>query len=128
MSRPSSFSQQMADDICRRLADGESLRQICRDDHMPDRATVFRWLDANEGFATEYARARERQGDHMDDLILEAAEACTSENAQAVRVKILAYQWRASKLRPRVYGEKVQNEISGPGGGPIKLTWNDGSV
>lgn len=124
--RPSDYSDALADLICNRIADGESLRRICQDDGMPHRNTVLRWLGQHEDFAAKYARAREFQGDHMDDLIQETADECTAENAQAARVKILAYQWRASKLRPKVYGEKVSTEISGPGGGPVRLVWGDG--
>jgi hypothetical protein len=78
--------------------------------------------ELNEGFATNIARAREMQADYMDDLILETANGCTGETAAADRVRIAAYQWRAAKLRPKVYGDKVQTELSGPDGGPIQVT------
>jgi hypothetical protein len=29
-------------------------------------------------------------------------------------------QWRASKLAPKKYGDKVQQEVSGPDGGPVQ--------
>jgi Bacteriophage Sf6, terminase small subunit-like len=58
--RPSIFSPELADRLCERLADGETLRAICRDEGMPDERTVRRWaLDDLEGFSTQYARARE---------------------------------------------------------------------
>jgi hypothetical protein len=41
------------------------------------------------------------QADLMDDLILETANACTPATAQADKVKIAAFQWRASKLMPK---------------------------
>ena len=81
----------------------------------------MRWQDEDAEFDTKCARAREWQGDYMDDLILETANACTSETAQADRVKISAYQWRASKLAPKKYGEKVTQEMVGAGGGPIAV-------
>jgi hypothetical protein len=40
----------------------------------------------------------------MDDLILDTANDCTAETAQADKVKIGAYQWRAGRLKPKVYG------------------------
>ena len=109
------------DTILNRLIEGESLRRICADPDMPDRRTVMRWQDEDAEFDTKCARAREWQGDYMDDLILETANACTSETAQADRVKISAYQWRASKLAPKKYGEKVTQEMVGAGGGPIAV-------
>lgn len=105
MGRPSDYRDELADEICDRLIEGESLRQICRRPGMPDRRTVLRWLDAHADFAAKYARARESQGDLMDDLILEAAGTADKDNAAAVRVKIDAYKWRASKLAPKKYGD-----------------------
>ena len=48
--RPSSYSEAVANEICQRMTTGQGLLRICADDHMPDRATVYRWLEANEGF------------------------------------------------------------------------------
>ncbi len=93
--------------IVSRLCDGESLRQICADPGMPSRHTVMRWQESNPDFATKCARAREWQADYMDDLVMETAKACTPESAPADRVKISAYQWRASKLAPKKYGDKI---------------------
>lgn len=107
MGRPSDYTPEIAEMICARLADGASLRQICEADEMPNRSTVLRWLSADADFATKYACAREHQADAMDDKILQVADDCTTENAAAARVKIDAYKWRASKLAPKKYGDKV---------------------
>src|SRR5271169_4511560 len=48
--RPSAYSDKIAEAICDRLVDGESLRAICADPGMPARATVFRWLASNQEF------------------------------------------------------------------------------
>lgn len=104
--RPSVYTDDLATEICERIIEGESLRRICSEERMPNRNTVFRWLDECEDFAAKYARARELQADHMDDLILEAAEKADEDNAAAQRVKIDAYKWRASKLKPKKYGDK----------------------
>lgn len=120
-----SFTIELAETILGRIADGESLRAICRDEGYPSRQTVLRWLwgeseEANAwNFVAKYARAREAQGDLMDDRIMEEAEAVTPESAAAVRVRVDAFKWRASKLKPKVYGDKQQHEHSGPGGGAI---------
>ena len=105
--RPSSYTDAIADEICERLLEGESLRHMCRDDRLPNRSTVLRWLDADVTFAAKYARARELQADYMDDLILETADGCSPETAASDRVKIAAYQWRAAKLKAKVYGDKT---------------------
>lgn len=101
---------------------GESMVQICAGEDMPNRRTVLRWMSKDDDFATRCARARELQADLMDDRILELADQCTPETAPADRVKLAAYQWRASKLAPKKYGDRVAHEHTGQGGGPIQYT------
>ena len=118
--RASDFRDEIATRICDLLMDGVSLRSICGLEDMPGRTTVFRWMDENPDFASRYARARMLQADLMDDLILETANACTPATAQADRVKISAFQWRAAKLKPKVYGDKAEVAMTGPNGGPVQ--------
>jgi membrane protein implicated in regulation of membrane protease activity len=70
-------------------------------------------LTEKPGFEAKCTRARGLQADLMDDKILEAAEACNEDNYQSTKVKISAYQWRASKLAPKKYGERVDVEHAG---------------
>jgi hypothetical protein len=74
--RPSAYSRPLADEICRRLAGGETLTSICKDPHMPDRSTVAGWsFEDRDGFHSVYTRAREVAMDLMaEDLITIAAE------------------------------------------------------
>lgn len=113
MSRPSTFTQEMADKILEGIIEGESLRSLCSAEDMPAPSTVCKWLTQNEDFREQYTRAREAQGDTMDDLILDEAKAVTPETANAVRVRIDAYKWRASKLKPKVYGDRQTIEHEG---------------
>src|SRR5271167_3446231 len=78
IGRPSLFTTELGDAICNRIADGESLRAICAEVEMPDKATVFRWLSAegNKDFRNQYIRAREAQADSLvDDILLIADDA-----------------------------------------------------
>jgi hypothetical protein len=136
MARPSKFTQTVADQICSRIADGESLRKICASEGMPDMKTVMRWLadDVHEELRQQYARAREAQADKMAEEILEIADdgkndtyiddngnVRTDQDVVArSRLRVDARKWLASKMAPKKYGEKVQQEISGPDGGPIR--------
>lgn len=113
MARPSSYSSEIAERIIEGLLDGKSLRRICEADDMPHRATILRWMGDDDEFATKCARAREMQADLMDDLILETADASKPETAASDRVKIAAYQWRAAKLQPKKYGDKLDLNHSG---------------
>src|SRR3954454_25405928 len=80
---------------------------------MPSRRTVIRWLDAHAEFRPAYAHARELCGDAAAERAVREGLAATPENAQAARVRFDALRWWASKLAPKVYGDKIQNEHSG---------------
>lgn len=138
MGRHSDFTQQLADQICERIADGESLRSICEEDEMPNKATVFRWLAANKEFCDQYARARETQADSLFDEILAIADDGHNdwmlrkhgdderwvENGEVLRrssLRVDARKWMAGKLRPKKYGDKVTQEHTGPDGGPVAI-------
>lgn len=75
MGRSSDYSQEVADLICQRMATGESLRSICRDDGMPAESTVRLWaVDDREGFAAQYARARDAQMDALSEDLLDISD------------------------------------------------------
>lgn len=127
MGRSSEFTQEMADTICERIAQGESLRAICRDDDVPATSTVCKWLTQQPAFAEQYARAREAQADALFDEILEIADDGTNDytegrngetvvNNEAIgrsRLRVDARKWMAGKLRPKVYGEKLDLNHAG---------------
>jgi len=46
--RPTIRSKEVENEICCRIAHGESLRHICLDPKMPCRDTVFRWLRSDQ--------------------------------------------------------------------------------
>lgn len=137
MARPSEFSQEVADAICQKLVEGESLRSICDAEDMPACSTVFRWLSLNDAFSEQYARAREAQADALFDDILSIADdarndwmerrgeedagwQANGEHIQRSRLRIDARKWMAGKLRPKKYGEKL--ELSGDRENPIALS------
>lgn len=122
--RPTDYTTEIADAICERIADGESLRSICSDDGMPNKATVFRWLGKHEEFGDQYARAREAQADTLFDEVLDIADdarndwmerngdgdagyVANGEHIQRSRLRIDARKWMAGKMRPKKYGDSM---------------------
>lgn len=97
----------VVDEICERLAGGESLIGICRDRHLPDATTVYRKMARDAEFAATIARAREAQQDYEADNIIEMTDAATPEDWQVVKLRVWARQWRAAKLAPKKYGDKL---------------------
>lgn len=136
--RPSSFTQEIADEICDRISKGESLRSICSDDEsgwLPTKTTVMRWLADEKyvAFRDQYTRAREAQADHYVEQIIEIADAPNmTVNAQTGeqelrdpardRLRVDARKWVASKLAPKKYGDKVALTGGDDGDAPIKVT------
>lgn len=131
--RPSDYTQEIADRICERLADGESLRAICRDDAMPATSTVCKWLSQFSDFAEQYARAREIQADTLFDEILEIADegrndSYTDEDGvertdydviARSKLRVDARKWMAGKLRPKKYGDRTNLAMSDPDGNAL---------
>jgi hypothetical protein len=72
--RSPGYSTEIAETICDRLVNRESLRAICADPAMPARATVFRWLARNERFRRSYAIARDCLVEGLMDQMLEIAD------------------------------------------------------
>jgi hypothetical protein len=133
MGRPSDYTPEIALTICDRLSDGESLRSICRDEAMPLKITVLKWLAARPEFVTQYARAREDQADTYADEITEIADdgkrdyvkdadgvaIVDHDHIARSRLRVDARKWIAAKLKPRKYGERLNTEHTGLDGGPI---------
>ena len=113
------YTEELADKICEGLMEGKSMVKICKSPDMPSRSTILRWMNDLPEFEAKCARARLMQADLMDDLILDIAENCDEDNYQSSKVKLSAYQWRAAKLAPKKYGEKLQH--TGENEGPIQF-------
>ena len=109
--RPTIFSKALADEICRRLAEGQSLRDVCAAEDMPNRDTVRRWLGKRDNFRKMYAYARDHQAENFVDEIVSIAD--TEENPTRARVRIDARKWAAVKLAPKKYGDKAEIQMTG---------------
>jgi hypothetical protein len=127
MTHPlSTYTQEIGDLICAELAEGISLRTVCKADGMPDKKTVFRWLRSHPEFAKQYAIAKEEAADAWAEEILDIADDGTNdwitdekgrtvfngEHVQRSRVRIDTRKWIASKLKPKKYGDKITHEGS----------------
>jgi hypothetical protein len=99
--------------VCEEIAKGRSLRDICAADGFPAPSTICLWLKNDAAFAEHYAHARERQADHFADEIIEIADKATAANYNVARLKVDARKWKASKLAPKKYGDKLDLNHSG---------------
>ncbi len=93
---------------------GRSLRQVCGDEGMPNFRTVQRWIVSDGSFAVRYARARTAQADTLFDRMeaVEEAVSAGTMDSHAARVVLDSMRWRASKLAPKVYGDRLDVQVS----------------
>jgi hypothetical protein len=125
--RPSLYTPEIAESICRRLAAGETLRAVCRDDDMPAESTVRAWaLDNIEGFSAQYTRAREIGYFGMADEIVEIADDTSLDTIKdkdgnekpdhewitRSRLRVDTRKWLLSKALPKVYGDRITAEVN----------------
>jgi len=122
--RPTKYNHEFVTVFCERIAQGESMRTICKDKNMPDDSTVCDWLGRHKEFAEQYARARERQADFYAEQIIEISDSGENDTylddegnkrtdhdvIARSRLRVDARKWYASKLAPKKYGERLQTE------------------
>jgi len=105
------------------IEEGNSLRATLKREGMPTSTTFYEWIDNDKEKAIHYARAIEARA----ELKFESIEQDYSEEpqrdaetgridsawVQLQRLKIDAKKWELSKLNPKKYGDKIQQEHSG---------------
>jgi len=117
--RPCSYTDEIAAEICERIADGQSLVEICRDPEMPPERTVRWWLAEGKGrFLQLYARAKEQQTERYVDEMISIADSVAGEResspaVHAARLAIDTRKWAASKLLPKKYGDRLGVDSTG---------------
>lgn len=97
--------------VCLEITEGKSLRSICLAEDMPSAETIRVWLIEDGDFSAQYARAREQQADFYADEIIDIADE--AKDANLARLQIDARKWKASKLQPKKYGDKIDLNHSG---------------
>ncbi len=101
-------------EVCNLIAQGQSLRKICKAARFPSQQTIDEWILGDKGglMSVEFARAREMAAENRAQEIIDIADD-EKLSAESRRVMIDARKWIASRLLPRVYGDKQQVEHSG---------------
>lgn len=129
IGRPSTYNEEIAKELCARLAQGNSLRTVCSDDDMPDKSTVFRWMQVHEGFRDQYVRAKGEGSDAIAEQMFDIAdEEPPLREDGSIDPAFIAYakhrtetrKWYLARIAPRRFGDKIEQTLVGADGGPIK--------
>lgn len=122
-------------EILERVMDGQSLRDVCRDAHLPNRATFARWC-AEDGelqrrwdvaktarihqiSADIISIADSNEGD-VERQTLPNGDTLEYENPNSVgrdRLRVQARQWLLARLDPKNFGERLTIEDGSSGTG-----------
>lgn len=120
----------IVEEICRRLSEGEPLRQICREEGKPNFSVIYAWMNEDAAIAQRIARAREIGHEHIFEGTLEIADDATNdwmesnapddvgyklngEHVQRSKLRIETRLKLLAKWNPKKYGDKQQIEHSG---------------
>jgi hypothetical protein len=120
-NRPSLYSEAVVAEICTRLAHGETLSKICQDEHLPSRTTVLNWVNEDrQNFAHRFARARDLQFEYWADNLADVGTTVREkpEQVPAARLDSENKRWLLARLKPSLYSEKFQADLTS-GGKPL---------
>ncbi len=108
IGRPSLFTDELAAEICERIAAGETMTAIAREPHMPTRETVRVWRREREAFSAAFARARIDGMEAMADDIVSISDDVDGD-PQRDRLRIDTRKFLMSKIAPHIYGDKIEH-------------------
>jgi len=119
-------SPELCDEICERIARGETLRAICREEGKPSWNAVYEWINADPEFASRIARARDLGHDAIAEECMVIADESGAEVAvdektgrlvvdgeviQRAKLRIETRIKLLAKWNPKKYGDKTQQDI-----------------
>jgi hypothetical protein len=128
--RPTIFSDALAAKICERIANGELIHHICRDEDMPGVTTITRWKVERSDFRTKVISAQEI-GAHAhvaeaaaisDEDVPDGTPGYQSAMEQRRKARIGMRQWMAERYNPKELGQVVDVRLKGDG---LALTINN---
>lgn len=91
-----------------RLAQGEPLALILREDGMPGVSTVYEWGYADEAIAERIAHAREDGEEAIAANCLEIADLSNPEDVQVAKLRIHTRFQLLARWNPDKWGEKAR--------------------
>lgn len=130
------WTKAVEDEIFARIMEGESVRSITaagREERFPSAPTFYKRMASDPDFAKRYAYAKDILADNEFDEIREIADNSSNDwmenhdpdnpgyrlngdHIQRSRLRVDVRKWRASKLAPKKYGERLDLTHANPDG------------
>jgi hypothetical protein len=112
------------DALLHEMADGKSMREVCKQDGMPTRWQIQELLRNDADFASQYARACEMRAEEVFDEMLAIAdtpvigektkidkdgnvETTSGDMIEHRRLQVDARKWALARMSPKKYGDKL---------------------
>lgn len=102
--------------VIERVANGETLTSICREEGMPAPGTFREWVVNNQELRAAWEAAKELRAHALFDRVLDIVDTLTKQpqgwgkdsaaHVRALTEAMNSLKWAASKLAPQQYGER----------------------
>jgi hypothetical protein len=126
MARPTTYTSELAHRICELVAINTcGVDELCASyPEFPDEQTIRLWRFKHPEFSGWYAQAKMFQAELLAEQIhklsktvltyhdSEGNERVDSGFIASQRLQVDSIKWHASKLAPKIYGDKLQTEHS----------------
>ena len=103
------MEQKYIEHILERLAEGETLKPICKAIGIPGvtKSAFMQMVDRHPPLRERYARARSEGIDVLSDQLLGIADNGEEDHNRS-RIRVDTRKWLLSKLKPEIYGDIPQ--------------------
>jgi hypothetical protein len=121
--QPTKYTKALADKICKLVStNSRGLTTLIKENKLPDRQTIYNWLNTYAEFFDSYMQAKRDQAHVLADEILEVANNIRTHKDKdgneridagilgQARLQVVALQWSAARLAPKWYGENKHEE------------------
>lgn len=125
MGTPSSYTDDVADEIIERIANGTPLSVICREPGKPHRSVWYDWMASRPELEERFALARRDGYDVIAEDCLRIADD-TSEHPASRKVRIWARLQLLAKWDPKRFGESLK--LSGDPEAPLLGSLTDAQL